>query len=96
MKTLEVFEKVKSNEAVLQSLRDAKTEEETYEILKKEGLTDTYDVFMTEVNKVKETYSKMNQDELASIVGGGCGQTSTTTTTTSTTIGTIGIAASVI
>lgn len=80
MKTKDFLLNVKSGDPIIEKVKNLKTPEEVYSLLKGAGVTDTYEEFYKTFADMQSQYSKISESELNAIVG-GCGDSATTATT---------------
>lgn len=85
MNTLDFVKSDKMTNDFIAKMNQMKNQEEVYELLKREGLTDSYEVFVAEASKLRDVTEKMSDKEMESFVGGSNITTTTTTTTTTAT-----------
>ena len=85
MTTKEVFEKAVADVELAGKFQKAKTPEESFEVAKAAGLTDSFDVFTAAAAEIKAAEEKLNPAEVDAVVGGAEDTITTLTTTTSVT-----------
>lgn len=71
MKTKEFMEKLRNNDAdLINKMKDCKTKEDVYEVAKAEGITDTFEVFCTEMTTLNKEERELSDEELEGVAGG--------------------------
>ncbi len=85
MTTKEIFEKAAADVELAGKFQKAKTPEESYEIAKEAGLTDSFEAFVAAAKEAKDAEEKLNPGEIDAVVGGASDTITTLTTTTSVT-----------
>ena len=71
MKTKEFMEKLRNNDAdLIKKVKDCKTKEDVYEVAKAEGVTDSFEVFCTEMTALNKEERELSEEELESVAGG--------------------------
>lgn len=71
MKTKEFMEKFRNNDAdLIKKVKECKTKEDVYEVAKAEGITDTFEVFCTEMTTLNKEERELSDEELEGVVGG--------------------------
>jgi pyruvate dehydrogenase complex dehydrogenase (E1) component len=58
------------NNALTNKMEAAKTSEDAYGIAKAEGVTDSFDTFVSEMKKLNEAVKDLSDDDLANVAGG--------------------------